>query len=94
MAECSSNIEQLATWAVWMSQMEVNHVVPDDVLRTLKLKQLEEMLVLIKCYVFLFRSTSQSLLPPSRNLSMAACCLKSFKSAEKELCPSLHSGSL
>ena len=70
--------------------MELDHVVPDDVLRTLKLKQLAKMLVLINCYVFVFvKSASQSLLPPARNLSMATCCLKTFKTAEKGLCPSL-----
>lgn len=60
-AGCSSNMEHLATWAVWMLQMELDHVVPGDVLRTLKLKQLAEMLVLINCYVFVFKSAAQSL---------------------------------
>jgi len=53
-ARCSSNIEHLAAWAVWMLEMELDHLVLDDVLRTLKLKQLTEMLVLINCCVFAF----------------------------------------
>lgn len=87
-AGCSSDIEHLATWAVWMLQTELDHVVPDGVLRTLKLKQLAETLVLINGYVFVFvRSASQSLLPLARNLSIVTCCLKTFKTAEKGLLP-------
>lgn len=86
MAGHSSSIEHLATWTLWMLQIELDHVVPDDGLRTLKLKQLTEMLVLINCYVFVFvKSALQSLLLPARNLSMATCFLKIFRTAEKGL---------
>lgn len=89
MAGHSSNIEHLATWTPWLLQMELDHVVPDDVLRTSKLKQLTEMLVLINCYVFVFvKSALQSLFLLARNLSMATCFLKTFKTAEKGLWPS------
>lgn len=85
----SSSVESLASWAVLMLQMDLDHIVPDDVLRTLKLKQLAEMLVLINCYVFVFvKSALQSLLPLARNLSMVVCCFKTFNIAEKGLCPS------
>ena len=54
MAGCSSSIKHLVTWAVWMLRTELDHIVTDDVLRTVKLKQLAETLTLINHCVFVF----------------------------------------
>lgn len=43
----------LKTWAVWILQTEADHVVPDAGLRTLKLKKLAEIMVLILAAMYL-----------------------------------------